>query len=374
MTLHDWWLLKTNANRLAVGGLATRERQGIRVFSSGAIAKRHDATTLETADGITITIVGFLNKSRTHQNGFPSEVCKHFLFGFPYHWEEYAVQCFVGESTKSGVSKKPSGCEEFNLPSTSSENNLLPASLDELPVTRVRDLLMSTLGDSKTLTNSIFSDIVGRVSNLSNMKGNSPTTVDTELDRTPRNDKKAEVEKFEDDNSILDVSDMRTEECKKNICQSSGVMNDSTPSRRVSTRTMTRLKNLKSQLEWNLSSSTSKKQKTRENSEKRLLTNSSNDVLRRSSGNDFKHARKDMKTNGPIKTMDSDLDKFIKHKMAKVEQKRTDNYQSMDTMDIRKEECQKYFCQSEVGMHALSPDRGVATRSMARLKNAKNNP
>ena len=241
-------------------------------------------------------------------------------------------------------------------------------------MTRVRDLLMSTLGDSKTLTNSIFSDIMGRVSNLSNMEGTSPTTVDTELDRTPRNDKKAEVEKFEDDNSILDVSDMRTEECKKNICQSSGVMNDSTPSRRVSTRTMTRLKNLKSQLEWNLSSSTSKKQKTRENSEKRLLTNSSNDVLRRSSGNDFKHARKDMKTNGPIKTMDSDLDKFIKHKMAKVEQKRTDNYQSMDTMDIRKEECQKYFCQSEVGMHALSPDRGVATRSMARLKNVKNNP
>ncbi|RVW59948.1 Protein embryo defective 1674 [Vitis vinifera] len=136
-------------------------RQGIRVFSSGAIAKRHDATTLETADGITITIVGFLNKSRTHQNGFPSE--------------EYAVQCFVGESTKSGVSKKPSGCEEFNSPSTNSANNLLPASLDDLPVTR-------------------------------------PTTVDTELDRTPRNDKKAEVEKFEDDNSILDVSDMRTEE------------------------------------------------------------------------------------------------------------------------------------------------------------------
>ena len=260
------------------------------------------------------------------------------------------------------------------MPSTSSENNLLPASLDELPVTRVRDLLMSTLGDSKTLTNSIFSDIMGRVSNLSNMEGTSPTTVDTELDRTPRNDKKAEVEKFEDDNSILDVSDMRTEECKKNICQSSGVMNDSTPSRRVSTRTMIRLKNLKSQLEWNLSSSTSKKQKTRENSEKRLLTNSSNDVLRRSSGNDFKHARKDMKTNGPIKTMDSDLDKFIKHKMAKVEQKRTDNCVSMDTMDIRKEECQKYFCRSEVGMHALSPDRGVATRSMARLKNAKNNP
>ena len=142
-------------------------------------------------------------------------------------------------------------------------NDLLPASLDELPVTRVRDLLMSTLGDS-TLTNGIFSDILGRLSNLSNMKGNnSPTASDTEWDRTPSN----QVEKFKDDNSILDASDMRSEEYKNNVRQSSRVMYDFSPSRGVLTRSMTRSKSLKNQLEGNLSSSsTYKRQKTREDS------------------------------------------------------------------------------------------------------------
>lgn len=55
-------------------------RLGVRVFSSAAISKRHNATTLETTDGINITISGFINRSRTRQNGFPSEVCVSFLF------------------------------------------------------------------------------------------------------------------------------------------------------------------------------------------------------------------------------------------------------------------------------------------------------
>lgn len=49
-------------------------RVGVRIFYSAAISHRHDATTLDTLDGIKITISGFINRSRTHQNGFPSEV------------------------------------------------------------------------------------------------------------------------------------------------------------------------------------------------------------------------------------------------------------------------------------------------------------
>lgn len=170
------------------------------------------------------------------------------MFGFPYHWEEFAVQPFGGESTESGVPTITSGFEELKPTSTNGVDNLLPASLDELPVTRVRDLLMSTVGDSKTLSNTIFSDILGRLSNLSDVKDNCPTTMDAELDRTPINHKKAEFEKFKDDNSVLDASD-RTEECKKNNRRFSRFLNDSTPSRGVLTRSMTRLKNSNYQLE-----------------------------------------------------------------------------------------------------------------------------
>uniref|UniRef100_A0A2P2JET2 Protein EMBRYO DEFECTIVE 1674-like n=1 Tax=Rhizophora mucronata TaxID=61149 RepID=A0A2P2JET2_RHIMU len=69
--LYDWWLVRAkNGNGgLAVAGFA-REKLGGRIFCSAAIVKRHDGTTLETIDGITVTITGFINRSRTHQNGF----------------------------------------------------------------------------------------------------------------------------------------------------------------------------------------------------------------------------------------------------------------------------------------------------------------
>lgn len=86
--LHDWWLIKldmdSNGRTLGVGGLAFRERQTIRAFYSIAIAKRHDTVTLETADGITITITSFINRSITLENGFPAEV-SNLLFTFLFH-------------------------------------------------------------------------------------------------------------------------------------------------------------------------------------------------------------------------------------------------------------------------------------------------
>ncbi|KAL6974101.1 hypothetical protein U1Q18_028284 [Sarracenia purpurea var. burkii] len=66
----------------------------MRVFSSAPILKTYDLFTLETVDGVFVLIKGFINKVRTKENGFPSEVFKHFVIGFPPYWEEYAEKCF----------------------------------------------------------------------------------------------------------------------------------------------------------------------------------------------------------------------------------------------------------------------------------------
>ncbi|KAJ4974389.1 hypothetical protein NE237_007563 [Protea cynaroides] len=101
--LVDWWLIKTEKDfrgkRLAIGGITSKEKQAIREFSSSPIFKKYDAFTLETADGITVMVKSLINRDRTLQNGFPSEVCSQFLFGFPYNWEAYSSECFRREST-----------------------------------------------------------------------------------------------------------------------------------------------------------------------------------------------------------------------------------------------------------------------------------
>ncbi|KAL2502865.1 uncharacterized protein Fot_36713 [Forsythia ovata] len=107
--LADWWLVKaeldSEGKRLAVAGLTSREQQAMRVFSSAPILKRYDVFTLETTDGICVIIKGFMNKARTVENGFPSEVCNHFIFGFPPYWEEYAEKCMAEESPSKNVSE-----------------------------------------------------------------------------------------------------------------------------------------------------------------------------------------------------------------------------------------------------------------------------
>lgn len=52
----------------------------MRVFSSAPIHRRYDVFTLETTDGICVIIKGFMNKARTVENGFPSEVCLYNFF------------------------------------------------------------------------------------------------------------------------------------------------------------------------------------------------------------------------------------------------------------------------------------------------------
>ncbi|XVF08067.1 hypothetical protein REPUB_Repub06bG0193900 [Reevesia pubescens] len=107
--LHDWWLVKAEKDfegkRLAIAGSTSRELKPVRVFNSAPIVKRYDVFTLETADGICVCIKGFINRQRTNENGFSSEVFNHFYFGFPLYWEEYAKKC-LGENFNPDIDKE----------------------------------------------------------------------------------------------------------------------------------------------------------------------------------------------------------------------------------------------------------------------------
>lgn len=115
--LHDWWLIKAGKDfegkRLAVAGFTSREQQAVRVFSSAPIVKRYDVFTLETADGICVLLKGFINKLRTNDNGFPSTVFSHFVFGFPPDWEECAAKLLEGNSSTDVLSGSIADSEEF---------------------------------------------------------------------------------------------------------------------------------------------------------------------------------------------------------------------------------------------------------------------
>lgn len=108
--LQEWWLTKpidevSHKKKLGVAGFTSREQQAIRAFSSAAIRKSWDVFTLETVDGITIVLKGLINKSRTEENGFPAEVFKHFVFGFPPFWENYVNTFLEGGSGEEDVAR-----------------------------------------------------------------------------------------------------------------------------------------------------------------------------------------------------------------------------------------------------------------------------
>ncbi|WJX32782.1 hypothetical protein P8452_21068 [Trifolium repens] len=89
--LQEWWLMKpqNQCKGLALAGIASMERE--RMFFSSVIVKRHEPNVVETDDGVTIIFRGFINSSRTSQNGFPSDVCHRFSVGFPHNWKNYSA-------------------------------------------------------------------------------------------------------------------------------------------------------------------------------------------------------------------------------------------------------------------------------------------
>ncbi|KAI7734515.1 hypothetical protein M8C21_004371 [Ambrosia artemisiifolia] len=209
--LHEWWLIKVEEgeSKLGVGGFVSREtfgarqmrlfgsascgkRQnndadynGVKVFGSAAIAKRHDSNTLEAVDGIIIRICGDINRSRTLSNGFSLEVCDDFLTGFPCSWENYA--------SKYSHDK----CDDTTEQSS-------PMSFDGLPIAHVRDLLL--LGtESHALTSYIFRDILKHTEKFLNQDVQS-------VENISKNSIEGEVDHNQDDDALSNPTQKRTEE------------------------------------------------------------------------------------------------------------------------------------------------------------------
>ncbi|MED6113724.1 hypothetical protein PIB30_073525 [Stylosanthes scabra] len=109
--LNEWWLAKPRLplQGLAVDGIAYGQRE--RKFLSTVITKRYEANVLETEDGVTLQLRGFINTSLSSQNGFPLNVCEDFLLGFPEDWQKYAAQS-VGAKCVDGDTGfgEPNGC------------------------------------------------------------------------------------------------------------------------------------------------------------------------------------------------------------------------------------------------------------------------
>ncbi|KAH6832150.1 hypothetical protein C2S53_007428 [Perilla frutescens var. hirtella] len=130
--LHTWWLVKadpdSHGKRLGIGGYTLEEKLGMRTFCSASIVKKHDATTLQTVDGITVMVHGYLDRSRTLENGFSEEVCDHFQIGFPYYWEDFAALSDSSEEPGySSASKGVSPSDAYKTPTQYvRETNMTP--------------------------------------------------------------------------------------------------------------------------------------------------------------------------------------------------------------------------------------------------------
>ncbi|XP_060185607.1 kinetochore-associated protein KNL-2 homolog [Lycium barbarum] len=211
--LYDWWLIKVEtgdgSKQLGVGGLTAKERQDERVFHSAAIAKRHDSVTFVTVDGITILVGGFINRGRTLQNGFSSEVCNLFLFGFPYDWEEYAALSF-GESTNEDADFGTSDFSESV--NGSADRASISMSIDHLSANALRDLLLSTGPEARKLRKSIFNEIVQKYGTnpfkggeANQKSGNPVTTENPSPNGSPSQKKKAKTSQKQEDSCIPDA-------------------------------------------------------------------------------------------------------------------------------------------------------------------------
>ncbi|OIT01351.1 PREDICTED: uncharacterized protein LOC109229637 [Nicotiana attenuata] len=217
--LYDWWLIKAEddagGKQLAVEGFTCKERPDDRLFTSTAIAKRHDTVTLVTVDGITILVSGLINRVQTLQNGFSSEVCNQFLIGFPYNWKESDALSF-GESTNEDAAFGIPGFSESKA-SADRTSSSFSMPIDHLPATVLRDILISSAGNPEggMLRKSIFREIVqkygtnafniGEASCLNQKSSNQVTTEDPSLNENPIQKKKAKTNWKQEDSCIPDA-------------------------------------------------------------------------------------------------------------------------------------------------------------------------
>ncbi|EHA8590153.1 hypothetical protein COCNU_scaffold015596G000010 [Cocos nucifera] len=131
-------------------------QQAVRVFTSAPIAKRYDAYTLETEDGIIVMIQGMINKALAHDNGFPPEICNRFLVGFPYNWDYYADEYFRKSSTCSSNSSRSAGFGELSKDSADGAGCSSSVCVKESPIGRICDILISSGGTlSRNITENL---------------------------------------------------------------------------------------------------------------------------------------------------------------------------------------------------------------------------
>ncbi|KAI6699421.1 hypothetical protein NL676_013745 [Syzygium grande] len=169
--LNEWWLVNANGKGLAVGGFAHRDSERVSLFCSAPIVKRHDTTTFETADGMTIMIGGLINRLRTLENGFSSKVCNKFLLGFPYDWAEYSTSCYGEDSSVQAGSVKATASEKTDAQSRSTTNYFEATSLDAVTVPKLRDLYSLGDLDDSFLMKKIYDDVVGMLGSGAELEG-----------------------------------------------------------------------------------------------------------------------------------------------------------------------------------------------------------
>ncbi|XP_058202259.1 uncharacterized protein LOC131316825 isoform X2 [Rhododendron vialii] len=243
--LDKWWLIKVERDSkgrrgLGVAGFALREGQETRAFFSAAIAKRHDTVTLETTDGITIKINGFINRSDTAKNGFPSEVGNRFRSGFPHNWEEYAGRFCSEESGNGAIPSKISNLDGFDG---------------------------SSVDDSRVLGKSIMNDIMqhfggneatGKEKRKDNYGTHPLMTQNFVRKQVPRHhDKTKGDDKCKDDGSSQHSTDRGKVNFQKIAGECETGIDVDSLSGGVMTRSMSRLSNLRNKRENNFSPSTS---------------------------------------------------------------------------------------------------------------------
>ncbi|XP_050907255.1 kinetochore-associated protein KNL-2 homolog [Lathyrus oleraceus] len=123
--LHEWWLVKpqNHCNGFAIAGFASIGR-GEKVFVSTVIVKVHETNVVETQDGVIVGFRGFINFSRSFQNGFSSQICQRFSIGFPHDWKKLSArlgnECdYVDRVNDFDVSNTP--CHKETMDDTSQE-------------------------------------------------------------------------------------------------------------------------------------------------------------------------------------------------------------------------------------------------------------
>jgi hypothetical protein len=159
------------------------------------------------------------------------QICDRFQLGFPYYWEEIAAKLRGEESANGGSPRGKSGFVELNT-SSGISTNTASVSFDDIPVTRIRDILMHPLGDPKDcaledILVSFCSNTMEHAPMLTDPFSNSksPVTVARKKKRTKPD------QKHRDGGKITHADDTVMGECM-------------TPRRGVVTRSMSRLRNL----------------------------------------------------------------------------------------------------------------------------------